>query len=386
MLRSRVCALCTVGLQAFALAAQTAPPPKTDTLILNDGEKLIGHLVRSSGSSVLFKSDLLGEIAVDWSKVKELHTADSYAVLQKQVRLKRKSSAAAVPRGTLDATAQAITVHPEGAAAPVTIPVANAEHIVDVSTFEQDLMHRPGFFQAWGGTVAAGAAIVQATQQSRAFSGAVHLIRTVPVESWMPPGNRTLVDFVASQGFVEQPNTPRVKTEILHASLERDEYFNSSRVFAFGQAIWDHNYSQGLDLQQNYGGGIGWTTVQKPNLSLDLKASINYVKQQFIPPPAPPPPAPLIVVPSHNLVGSNFAENLMRRLPHGMIFLQNLTFTPAWNEMHAWVATAGASFTAPVYKRLSFNIGLQDNFLNDPPPGFKKNSFQAATGLTYSLR
>lgn len=382
MLRLRFCVhvLCVVGLQAFALAAQTAPPSETDTLVLNDDERLIGHLVRSSGSSVVFKSDLLGEVTVDWSKIKELRTAGSYAVLQKGVELKSKSSAAAVPRGTVDATAKTITVHPGEGAAPVTIPVADTGHVVAVSTFEHIVLHSPGFFEAWGGAVTAGAAIVQATQQSRAFSGAVHLARTVPTESWLPPRNRTLVDFSASSGFVSQPNTPKVKTEILHAGIERDEYFGASRVFAFGQALWDHNYSQGLDLQQNYGGGIGWTAIQKPNLTLDLKGSANYVKQSFIELP------PLTEVPGHNLIASNFAENVMHKLPHGVLLLQNLTFTPAWNEMHAWVAVAGVSFTAPVYKRVSFNISVLDNFLNDPPPGFKKNSFQTATGLTYSLR
>ena len=39
----------------------------------------------------------------------------------------------------------------------------------------------------------------------------------------------------------------------------------------------------------------------------------------------------------------------------------------------------------PVYKRLSFTVGTIDTFLNDPPPGFKKNSFQFTTGVTYAL-
>jgi hypothetical protein len=29
---------------------------------------------------------------------------------------------------------------------------------------------------------------------------------------------------------------------------------------------------------------------------------------------------------------------------------------------------------------------MTDAFLNDPPPGFQKNSFQLTLGLTYSLR
>jgi hypothetical protein len=40
----------------------------------------------------------------------------------------------------------------------------------------------------------------------------------------------------------------------------------------------------------------------------------------------------------------------------------------------------------PVYKRLSVSTGIIDNFLNDPPPGFRKNSFQFNLGFTYTLR
>jgi hypothetical protein len=31
-------------------------------------------------------------------------------------------------------------------------------------------------------------------------------------------------------------------------------------------------------------------------------------------------------------------------------------------------------------------IGSLDTFLNDPPPGFRKNSFQFTAGLTYALK
>jgi hypothetical protein len=52
--------------------AQSASSPGPDTLLFNDGEKLIGHLERSTDTKVTFKSDMAGEITVDWSKVQEL--------------------------------------------------------------------------------------------------------------------------------------------------------------------------------------------------------------------------------------------------------------------------------------------------------------------------
>jgi uncharacterized protein DUF481 len=379
MLSSRAFFLCTICLQAAVLAAQTPPPkaapPKPDTLVLNDDERLIGHLVRSNGSSVVFKSDLLGEITVDWSKIKELHTSGRYAVVPKNVKLTRHGELGAIPRGSLNEAGQTITVgQPDGAPAK-SIPVADTAQVLPESVFDKDVVHGPGLLQAWTGAVTAGATVVQATQESRAFTGAFNLVRAVPTETWLGPGNRTLVDFSASEGFVSQPNTPKVKTEIVHAHAERDQYFSGSRVYGFGQAIFDHNFSQGLDLQQNFGGGIGYTAIKQSDLTLDLKGSANFVRQTFAIPGV-----------DHNLAGSTFAESLWRKFPRGMTLLQQFTVSPAWNELHAWMATASASLTVPVYDRLSFSIGLMENFLNDPAPGFKKNSFQGITGLTYSFK
>lgn len=60
--------------------------------------------------------------------------------------------------------------------------------------------------------------------------------------------------------------------------------------------------------------------------------------------------------------------------------------TPTWSQEKDWITSGTASINVPVYKRLGFTINLLDSFLNDPPPGFHKNSFQVATGLTYTLR
>ena len=58
--------LCGVGfvaaprLEAQARVADSKPQP--DVLILIDDEKVVGHFVGSSGASLRFKSDLLGEL------------------------------------------------------------------------------------------------------------------------------------------------------------------------------------------------------------------------------------------------------------------------------------------------------------------------------------
>ena len=93
------------------LLAQTPPPkPAPDTLVLSDDEKLVGHFLRSNGGDVRFKSDMLGEVTIPWSKVKELQANGTYTVVGKDIKLGRSSDTSKLPKGSLDATDKQITV------------------------------------------------------------------------------------------------------------------------------------------------------------------------------------------------------------------------------------------------------------------------------------
>jgi hypothetical protein len=172
---------------------------------------------------------------------------------------------------------------------------------------------------------------------------------------------------------VTQPGTPEVKTSIYHADAERDEYF-TPRVYALGSLAFDHNFSQGLDLQQIYGGGIGWSAIHKTNEALDFKGSIDYEKQQFE-----------VSSQNQNLLDSIFAELYTVKFAHGIAVNQQISASPAWTNTRAYSAYASVGITLPVYKRFGFTANAIDSFLNDPPIGFKKNSVQFTTGLSYTL-
>jgi hypothetical protein len=358
-------------LVSIAALGQTAPKPEPDTLILTDGEKLIGHLVRSTGSTVRFKSDVLGELSIDWGKIKELRAGGEYAVIPKNVKLKPKAGVPDVPEGALAETDQKIAV--TSAAGVKTVAVADTAVVIERPAFEKAMKGTPGLFQAWQGTVTAGASFVEATQNSRTFTEAIAVVRALPGEDWLARRNRTSMDFSSSYGLVSQPGSPTLKTSIFHADAERDEYF-SPKAFGFAQALFDHNYSQGLDLQQTYVGGIGWSVIGKPNQTLDLKAGVSYVRQQFSGTTGP-----------MSLAGSVFDEKYLRRFGKGATFTQEFTVNPSWTNTRALSALGNATVSLPVFKRFTFTVGATDNFLNDPPQGFKKNSVQFTTGLTYVL-
>lgn len=368
------------GLSVPSFAADPPKAPGTDVIVFTNGDQLTGKFLHSSGDTLFFNSDIAGNIKVDWAKVKELRSTQQFAVIEKGKHLSAKTPNADVPQGTITATGSEIKV--QGTSAAQTIPVKNADFVIDEATFQKELHSKPSFFHGWDGSIAAGAALVEATQNSQNFNIGLALIRLVPNVDWLSPRNRTTANFTDIYGKTHQPGIPDTKTSIFHADAERDEYF-TPRFYGLVNVSFDHNYSQGLDLQQIYGAGVGYTVIKQNVQELDAKADIHYEHQSFTSDPYAIPvlPAP----PDTNLVGSSFGEAYWRKLPAGLLFNETGVVIISYNDTNAWSSNVAAGLVFPVYKRFSFNVGVVDSYLNNPPSGFKSNSFQFTGGLGYTF-
>ncbi len=146
---------------------------------------------------------------------------------------------------------------------------------------------------------------------------------------------------------------------------------------------FDHNYAQGLSLQQTYGGGIGWTPIKTPKQQLDVKADLHYETQAYL--NTSINGAPVAGTPSTQLFGSTLSEAYRRNLPHKILLTETANILPAFNNGNAYSYNVTGILALPVFKRLSASFTSTDNYLNDPSPGYKKNSYQFVTGVTYTL-
>lgn len=387
------------GLAAMSLPAGASTPlaaggrdkkaePSPDTLIFNNGDRLSGRLLHSAGGSVWFHSDILGEIQVKWDKIEELQTRSRMVVLRKSVFTRGRTLPESLPQGNLTFKDHLITVYPANGATIPPIPIKNVEYIVDEDTLRKQIAGHPGILAGWNGSLTAGAALVQATEDQYTFSGAASLARIAPTVAWLNTNTRSLIDFSGSFGKIIQPaytsngvTTPSSssKSSIYHADAERDQYF-SPRFYALGQTVFDHNYSQELDLQSIFGAGIGWTATKSPTQELDLKTTLQYESQTFLDASASA---------DQNLIGSTLNSTWAAKLPLNIVFKQQVSWIPAYNNTSAYSAGETNSLTMPFFKRLAFSLGSTDSYLNDPPPGSqqtKRNSFQFTTGFTYGIK
>jgi hypothetical protein len=368
---------------AVAIAQDKPANSGSDVVIFKNGDQLRGTLISSEAKSVVFKSDTAGEITISLDKIKELHAHGSFAVLKKNVPLHRQDVERLALPGTVNYSDGVLEVE-SPAGSSTQVPDNDLGFIVNKATFDKALRGQ-SFLHGWTGSVTGSATRVQATNYGTTFNAGLNLVRVAPVVTFLPPHDRQIFNLSETYGQLTQPvippSTPAApnkvaKTSLFHADFEYDRYF-SPRFFGLGDTSFDHSYAQGLDLQQIYGGGVGWTPIESPTQQLDLKADVHYAMQKFV---------ETASTSSQNLIGSTFSENYRHVLPWKLLLTETGSSIPAWNNSNAYSAHGSVNLALPTIHRLTVNLGMTDSFINNPPPFYKKNSFQFITGIGYTFQ
>ena len=398
--------LLLTALSALAQTAAKKPvesatkkePEIKEELTLKNGDRLTGELLNSTGTEIKFKTELAGEVTVKWENVKELKSKRDFAVVPKDLKDARDS--AKVPQGAIKIGEKGILVSPVSTTKPETsapppeseakpgatketvaakeIPTSKIASVVDDATYQKEINKQIGFRSGWDGHITTGTSMIYSTQDSSLYQVDTALKRSIPTVNWLNPKLRTLIDFTLSAGKTTQPGTETTITNIYHLGGERDEYF-SPRGYYLQVFSEDHNYSQGLVIQQKYGGGIGATLFKKKDAQLDITADLHYENQQF-----KANPSADVEALSLHLIASTLTEVYTRKWGK-LQFDEKALADIAWNDASAFSASGTSSLRWPVYKRLAFSVNTIDNFLNNPQIGYKKNSFQFTTGFALTL-
>lgn len=360
-----------------------------DTMTLTDGEQLAGKLIGVLAGSVSFHSNILGNLTIPLDKIKELRASSQFAVVEKNQHVTRKTAVNIIPVGTVAIQDNTLHVTPPKAEAK-SFPAKDTGSLIDAASFNRELHQESSFRYGWTGSITLGASLVEATNSSQTYTGSVALARSIPTSAWLPPASKTTLNLSGTYGLAKDPEiisngaiyqgASITKTDILHGDTEYDRYL-SPVIYGLVNASADHNFGNGVQLQQAYGAGAGWSVIKTAKNSLDLKADLQYEQQQFY-----NGITSGLGTPSLNLVSAALNETWARTFAHNIKFNEYVTLTPTFNIVQAFSGVANASLVFPVYKKLSFTTSSTDNYLGDPPQGFQRNTFQFTAGVTYSLK
>jgi hypothetical protein len=374
-----------------AQTGTTAPPlaGAKDSITLSNGDTLTGKVGKVAFGNLSFHSDMLGALTIPINKIKAMHTATAFAAAATTDRLSKKTLAEQVPVGPVSVENATLTVLlPEGKTRQ--FPLADLSFMLDQQAFQRELHDQTDPWYGWYGTVTLGASLVTSTNNAQTYTGTVGLVRAIPTIAGLPAGSKTILNLSGTYGLATDPEivsggtvyqtASTSKTDILHGDLEYDKFFTPV-VFGLVSSSADHNFGNGLQLQQAYGAGVGWAILRTPQNDLAVRTSLHYEQQQFY-----NGITSGLGTPTENLIGASVGETWSKNFKHNIKFNESLTLSPTFNVIKAYSGIADAGFLFPVYKNLNFSVTTSDNYLGDPPEGFLRNTFQFTTGVTYTLK
>lgn len=387
--------LIVAGAQVQAQTATVAKPDSAapagkDTITLPSGNVLTGKVRHLEFGTLTFHSDELRTMTIPLAKVKTMRTTTAFAVASTTQNLTRKNVARQVSVGKIIIENGTLKVMgPSGVVKE--FPEKDLSFMLSKPAWKRELHNQSNFFYGWYGTITLGATVVNSTRStSHTYTGDVHLVRAIPTIAGLPAGSKTILNLSGTYGLARSPKivsggnviqgASESKTNILHGDLEHDKFF-TAMVFGLVNSSADHNFGDGLQLQQSYGAGIGWGILRTPRNDLAARISLHYEQQQFY--------AGItsgLGTPTENLVGATVGETWKRKLPGNLKFNEDVMLSPAFNVVQAYSAAATARLTSPIYKNLNFSVRMNDNYLGDPPEGFLRNTYQLTAGVTYTLQ
>lgn len=386
--------LMTAGVPMQAQTGKVAKPDKAgtvgkDTITFKNGDTLTGTIDKVTFGNVSFHSDELGNLKIPLTKIKAMHTATAFAAGSKTEHLTNKNLAKQVPVGRIALENNTVKVMlPQGGVRE--FPARDLSFMMRKSAFRRELHEQPDLLYGWYGTVSLGATVVQSTNSALTYTGAVQLVRAIPTVAGLPAGSKMILNLSGTYGLAKSPEVVSgqqviqtasvTKTDILHGALEYDKFF-TPMVFGLVSGGADHNFGQGLQLQQAYGAGGGLAILRTPKNDLVVRGSLQYEQQQFY-----NGVTSGLGTQTENLVGASIGETWSRAFPYHIKFNQYVTLNPTFNVVRAYSGVAGAELIFPAYKNLNFSVSVTDNYIGDPPEGFMRNTIQLTTGVTYALK
>jgi putative salt-induced outer membrane protein YdiY len=331
-----------------------------DQIVLKDGDRITGEVIKKDADKVSIKSKNFGEVTLKWDDIATIKTDQPLNVVLSGDR---------TVRGNLETQDGRIQVNAPGAAQTVApSDVVALRNAAQQRAYERFM--NPGILDLWEVT------------------GSLNLTGS--------KGNAETSTLVTPFNFVRASNTSRTTA-----------YFNSIRSTATvdgisaktAQAVrggWAYNRNitkklfftgfndyeydrfQSLDLRVVLGGGLGYSLWTGENGRFALVGGVAWNRESFSP-AAPARPFTRNSAEAYWGNDFNFKMNTRTTLVQSFRMFNNLSNGGEYRMNF----DTGA--TTVLFRWLTWNIALSDRYLTNPAPGRKSNDFLYSTGFGFTF-
>ena len=331
-----------------------------DQVVMKNGDRLTGVIVKYDGKSLTMKSEFAGEVTIEWEAITSFSSTEPLNLTLKDER--KLVGAVRARAGRIEvSTAEAGAVAVEKAAVrAIRNQEEEAAYQAEVKRYEN-----PGLLQLWAGYVDLGFAATRGNAITSTFNtefNAARATKTDKVSLYMT-------------AIRASNTTAGVKLQTANATRGGVKYNRSvsDRWSTFGFTDLEFDEFQRLDLRVVTGGGMEYEIVKREDMAFNVQAGGSFNKEYF---------ANNTTRKSGELVaGQSFTYKLFRitELEEKLIVYPNMT------ERGQYRINFDIGTITRLNKWLSFRFSVSNRYLSNPLPGNKTNDVLLSTGIRVSF-
>jgi len=332
------------------------PVVLADQIILKNGDRLTGTIIKSEGDNLTMKSELAGTVTVPWAAIVEISSSQPLYVTLKDSQ---------VIVGTL-VTAEGkiqVTTQETGKVAVSKDAIQLMRSKEEQASYQAQIerLRNPKLSDLWSGTVDAGLSLTRGNSKTTLFAAGMNAARTTP---------RDKISVYLSSLLAKNSTTGTSVTtaNAIRGGLRYDVNL-SNRLFAFAFTDLEFDEFQKLDLRLVLGGGLGYHAIKTERAAFDLFAGGSFNKENFS--------TGLRRKSGEVLFGEDFTYKFTSRAS----LKEKLVFYPNLSETGEYRITFDTSVVTQLSRAIGWQITLSDRYLSNPVLGAKKNDLLLTTGI-----
>src|SRR5271170_7607909 len=241
---------------------------RADQITLKNGDRLTGAIVKSDDKTLLIKTELTGDVNVQWAAVtsivssQNLHLGlkDGQTVVGTVTTNDGKFDVATKTTGNVEAPKDTV------------VAVRNDAEQQAYDT-EIDRLRNPKLSDFWSGLLDTGLSDTSGNSSTLNFTLAAKAARVT---------DRDKISVYATSVYSKEDNTSpsQVTAKAIEGGIRADLNV-SPRVFVFGFTDFQYDAFQHLDLRNVLGGGLGYHVLKTKNTQFDVFGGGDFDQEYY---------------------------------------------------------------------------------------------------------
>jgi putative salt-induced outer membrane protein YdiY len=336
---------------AAVLACLWLTTALADQVVLKNGDRVTGSIVKKDGKNLTIKTDHFGVVTTAWEQVESI-TAD------KPVNIVLPDGKAL--EGTLATRGGKVEV--AGKETKLSVPpgdITTLRNADEQRAYERLL--QPGWGQLWAGTASVGFAGTSGNARTLTFTTGVNAARVTNTD-------KTSLYFNAIKASALVNGRSADTAQAVRGGIAYDHNL-ARRLFMNVFNDYEYDRFQNLDLRFALGGGLGFHALKSERSRLDLLGGADFNHSSFS--------TPL----TRNSAELFWGDDYSLKLSAATSLVQSFRMFNDLTNTGSYRVNFDISASTRLSKWLTWNVSLSDRYLNRPAPGRKTNDLLYTTGL-----